>query len=94
MSEKTQRGYRIPLPPGEYNVRVLLASSRCQGGTFAGEGILAEGRVLEECEVLSVKYMDTTVRSGRLRIDDGLLNLDFAPRPGGWNVAAIEIEQK
>jgi hypothetical protein len=88
-----QRGYRIPLPPGEYVVHVLLASSGCRGETSPQEGILAEGRALVECESQPVKYIDTAVHSARMRIDDGFLDLDFTPRPGGWNAAAIEIEQ-
>ena len=87
-------GYRIPLPPGEYQVTLHFAEFTFQKAGTRSFGALLEGReVLTEYEPLGAGLATAEAKSFRTRADDGLLDIGFVPAADNPMVSAIEIHR-
>jgi tetratricopeptide (TPR) repeat protein len=85
-------GYTIPVPPGLYRVTVLLSSRRCGNGAARPNELCVEGKPFTDCEEIELEFTNGSRNHVELRIDDGLLNLEIAPRRPGTDLAAVEVE--
>jgi len=87
-------GYRVPLPPGEYQVTLHFAEFVLRRPGARSFGALLEGReVLAEYEPREAGLATAEAKTFRTRADDGLLDIGFVPAADNPMVSAIEIER-
>ena len=90
--ELSPAGYRVPLPPGEYAVVFHFAEvdpSPC--GLRRFDIVLGGGAVRLEYESTSSGFATAEARVVELRVEDGLLEVDFIEEFDSPTVAGIEI---
>jgi malectin (di-glucose binding ER protein) len=87
-------GYRIPLPPGEYQVTLHFADVFFWKRGSRSFGALLEGQeVLADYEPLAAGLATAEAKTFRTRVDDGLLDIVFVRAADNPLVSAIEIQR-
>jgi hypothetical protein len=90
--ELSPAGYRVPLPRGKYTVTFHFAEvdpSPC--GLRRFDVLLEGGAVRLEWESAAANFATAEARSVELRVDDGLLEVEFVEEFDSPTVAGIEI---
>jgi len=85
-------GYRIPVPPGRYRVRLHFAETYFQNRGARVFGVAIEGRsVLEKYEPLAAGKATADVQEADARVEDTFLDIEFIPQVENPMVCAIEV---
>ncbi len=97
-------GYRIPLPPGSYRVRLHFAEVfySVTGPGIRVFNVLIEDEPVEELTGYDIMattkaFATTDVHEVEAEVTDGILDIEFTnvdPRLGNPIICAIEVEQK
>ena len=85
-------GYRFPVPPGSYRVRLHFAETYFQNRGARVFGVAIEGtRVLEKYEPLAAGRATADVRELEALVEDTSLDIEFLPEVENPMVCAIEV---
>ena len=91
-SESSLSGYRIPLPPGNYEVTLHFAECSFQEPGKRIFYVLLEGQEkLIGFEPMQAGFRTATWKSVSIEVLDGFLDIQFVSRNGKPQVAAIEV---
>ena len=86
-------GYRIPLPPGRYQVSLHFAEIwfRTRGQRIFDVRI--EEEVIQDYEPLAAGFATAQVKTVTVSVNDGLLDIQFVHRKDNPVISALEIER-
>ncbi len=89
-------GYRIPLPPGRYLVRLHFAETWYRAEGLRKFAVLTEGKGVAggAIEPFLHGFAVAFVEEVETEVDDGLLDVEFRSERGYPTVAAIEVLRK
>jgi hypothetical protein len=91
-------GYGVPLPPGRYAVTLYFAEIQPRG--FGPWGprvfdVVVEGAVArQDYEPLAAGFATADAWTTNCQVDDGMLDIRFAPRQGSPMVSALSIRKR
>ncbi len=86
-------GYRIPLPPARYRIRLHFSEVIFRAAKSRYFDVLLEGKtILQEYEPLRAGFAKPDARAFELEVADGFLEIDFLARVENPKISAIEVE--
>ncbi|MBN1421647.1 MAG: tetratricopeptide repeat protein, partial [Planctomycetes bacterium] len=87
-------GYRIPLPPGRYEVTLRFAElSQTRAGRRSFDVVIEGRRVLQAHEPFAEGFATPHTRTYEADTTDGDLDIEFVPRIGVPMISALEIRR-
>ncbi len=88
-------GYRIPLPPGQYRLRLHFAELTEKAAGRRRFGVRIEGEEkFSGFEPLSSGFATAVEKECDVEVNDGSLEIEFLPGQGQPSIAAIEVERR
>lgn len=88
------RGYRIPLPPGEYRLSLRFCERHFLRGGHRVFAIRLEGEeVVKAYDPSGAGFATPDMKTWNVVVEDGLLDVVLVPRVGDPQISAIEVER-
>jgi serine/threonine protein kinase/predicted Zn-dependent protease len=85
-------GYRVPLPPGDYEVTLHFAEFVSRRPGYRSFGVHLEGReALPDYEPGKTGFRSAEAKVFSVRVDDGILDVEFLTQVQNPMVSAIEV---